>query len=299
MQWCFVYHDPTPESGGWTLPRGFAQALRQAGVQVWSCSFRDPSQVVLPSCEELQRRRISVMLVFYAGRSVSLEQELLRVRQGTELLIVNELGDEPQTRQLNAVRVQLSDLCLSPDAPSVEHWRALGGRCAWFTHWADTAVFHTDASVQRQRRIVTTAGRRRYTGLLRAVFGPWFVNRRCEGEQNTELYNSGLIAFQYARWRELTRRVFEAAACGCCVVTNRLPPQLGLEQLFVDGESIVLYANGWELLWRLVGLLRDPQRAARIGANGQAAVLQAHTHQARVHQLIALVADLAPRKGIG
>jgi hypothetical protein len=268
-------------------------------VQVWSCSFRDPSQVVLPSCEELQRRRISVMLVFYAGRSVSLEQELLRVRQGTELLIVNELGDEPQTRQLNAVRVQLSDLCLSPDAPSVEHWQALGGRCAWFTHWADTALFHTDTSVQRQQRIVTTAGRRRYTGLLRAVFGPWFVNRRCEGEQNTELYNSGLIAFQYARWRELTRRVFEAAACGCCVVTNRLPPQLGLEQLFVDGESIVLYANGWQLMLRLVGLLRDPQRAARIGANGQAAVLQAHTNQARVHQLIALVADLAPRQGIG
>jgi spore maturation protein CgeB len=125
------------------------------------------------------------------------------------------------------------------------------------------------------------------------------VNRRCEGEQNTELYNSGLIAFQYARWRELTRRVFEAAACGCCVVTNRLPPQLGLEQLFVDGESIVLYANGWQLMLRLVGLLRDPQRAARIGANGQAAVLQAHTHQARVHQLIALVADLAPRQGAG
>ena len=299
MEWCFVYHDPGPESGAWTLPRGFAQALRQAGVLVWSYSFRDPAQVVLPSCDELMRRRTTVMLVFYAGRSASLERELLRVRQGTELLIVNELGDEPQTRHLNAVRVQVSDLCLSPDAPSVEHWRALGGHCVWFTHWADTALFHPDQSVQRRRTIVTTAGRRRYSGLLRAVFGPWFVNRRCEGIQNTELYSSGLIAFQYARWGELTRRVFEAAACGCCVVTNRLPPQIGQEPLFVDGESIVLYSNGRELLRRLVGLLRDPQRAACIGARGQAVVLREHTQLARAQQLVALVADLLPPQGAG
>jgi hypothetical protein len=253
--------------------------------------------VVLPSCDELNRRQISVLLVFYAGRSEALERELLRIRQGTDLLLVNELGDEPQTRHLNAVRVQLSDLSLSPDAASVAHWQALGAHCVWFTHWADTALFHPDASVPRQRRIVTTAGRRRYTRRLQALLGPWFVNRRCTGAQNTQLYNSGLITFQYARWQEVTRRVFEAAACGSCVVTNRLPAAAGLEQLFVDGESVVLYANGWELFGRLLQLLRHPVQAARIAACGQALVLQAHTQCSRAQQLMALVQHLPIRKG--
>jgi len=295
MRWCFVYHDPEPASAAWTLPRGFAAALQAEGVELWSVPFIDPSQVALPSCEELNRRQISVLLVFYAGRSEALERELLRIRQGTDLLLVNELGDEPQTRHLNAVRVQLSDLSLSPDAASVAHWQALGAHCAWFTHWADTALFHPDPSVPRQRRIVTTAGRRRYTRRLQALLGPWFVNRRCTGAQNTQLYNSGLITFQYARWQEVTRRVFEAAACGSCVVTNRLPASAGLEQLFVDGESVVLYSNGWQLLSRLVQLLRQPQRAARIGARGQELVLQSHTQHSRAKQLISWVQNLPGR----
>ena len=297
MRWCFVYHDPEPSSAAWTLPRGFAAALQAEGVELWSVPFIDPSQVVLPSCDALNRRQISVLLVFYAGRSEALEHELLRIRQGTDLLLVNELGDEPQTRHLNAVRVQLSDLSLSPDAASVAHWQALGAHCVWFTHWADTALFHPDASVPRQRRIVTTAGRRRYAWRLQLLLGPWFVNRRCTGAQNTQLYNSGLITFQYARWQEVTRRVFEAAACGSCVVTNRLPAAAGLEQLFVDGESVVLYANGWELFGRLLHLVRHPVQAARIAACGQALVLQAHTQCSRAQQLMALVQALPIRKG--
>lgn len=292
MRWCFVYHDPEPASAAWTLPRGFAAALQAEGVELWSHPFIDPSQVVLPSCHELNRRQISVLLVFYAGRSEALERELLRIRQGTDLLLVNELGDEPQTRHLNAVRVQLSDLCLSPDAASVVHWQALGARCVWFTHWADTAVFHRQPDVPRQRRIVTTVGRRRYARLLRLVFGQAFVNQRCSGAENTALYNGGLIAFQYARWDEVTRRVFEAAACGCCVVTNRLPETAGLGQLLPDDEAIVFYDHGWDLVLRIADLMRHPQRAQSIGARAQAIVDQGHTQKARARQLVDLVADL-------
>jgi hypothetical protein len=291
-RWCFVHHDPGPESGAWTLPRGFAAALHQQGVHLWRVTFPDPARVVLPSCEEIRQRGVEVLLVFYAGRSASLEQELLRLRLGTDVLIVNELGDEPQTRALNAVRVQLSHLCLTPDAGSAAHWQALGARCAWFTHWADTALFHRQPGVQRQRRIVTTVGRRRYARLLRLVFGPAFVNRRCSGAENTELYNTGLIAFQYARWGELTRRVFEAAACGCCVVTNRLPADARLDQLFPEGQAIVVYNHAWDLLGQLWALLRHPDQAKAIGARGQAIVEQGHTQHVRAQQLLALVAEL-------
>ena len=302
MKWAALYHQPVNSSGQWSTPLGLLSALEAQGVKVWHCPFAEPSRVVLPSLRELEAQSIEALLVLYAGPGVELDRQLqlLRLdidRARLDLKIICELGDEPQTRCHNAKRVQVADLSLSPDVPSVEHWRNLGAHCVWFTHWADMAFFHADPAVVRSRRIVTTVGRRRYTGLLQAVFGPLFINRRCEGRQNTQLYNSGLIAFQYARWRELTRRVFEAAACGCCVVANRLDPSVGLEQLFVDGDSIVLYSNGWELIVRLAQLLLHPERAARIGANGQSIVLSSHTQITRAQQLITLVDQLAPSQG--
>jgi len=302
MKWAALYHQPTNSSGQWSTPLGLLVALEAEGIKVWHCPFAEPDRVVLPSLREFEEHSIEALLVLYAGPGVELDRQLLLLRlqinrAHLDLKIICELGDEPQTRCHNARRVQVADLSLSPDQPSVEHWRSLGAHCVWFTHWADTALFHSDPAVVRSRRIVTTVGRRRYTGLLHAVFGPLFVNRRCEGQQNTHLYNSGLIAFQYARWRELTRRVFEAAACGCCVVANRLDPGAGLEQLFVDGESIVLYSNCWELILRLARLLIHPERAARIGANGQSIVLRSHTQNSRARQLINLFDQLACNQG--
>jgi len=302
MKWAALYHQPANSSGQWSTPLGLLSALEAQGVKVWHCPFTEPARVVLPSLRELEEQSIEALLVLYAGPGAELDRQLLLLRlqidcARLDLKIICELGDEPQTRCHNAKRVQVADLSLSPDVPSVEHWRNLGARCVWFTHWADMALFHADPAVIRSRRIVTTVGRRRYTGLLQAVFGPLFVNRRCEGQQNTHLYNSGLIAFQYARWRELTRRVFEAAACGCCVVANRLDPNVGLELLFVDGDSIVLYSNGWELIVRVAQLLLHPERAARIGAKGQSIVLSSHTQITRAQQLITLVDQLVPSHG--
>lgn len=297
MRWCFVYHDPEPASEAWTLPRGFAAALQAEGVELWSVPFIDPSQVALPSCDELNRRQISVLLVFYAGRSEALERELLRIRQGTDLLLVNELGDEPQTRHLNAVRVQLSDLSLSPDAASVDHWQALGARCEWFTHWADTALFHPPEATAAERPVfvVTTMGRRRYHRLLRLVLRGHYQNRRCTGEENTRFYGGGQVAFQYARWGEVTRRVFEAAACGCCVLTNALPAQTRLDELLAPDEAAVYYRGTGSLLVQLWRLARQPRWREQVAAEGQRRVLAGHTQQARARALIKAVQTLPER----
>jgi len=297
MRWCFVYHDPEPASAAWTLPRGFAAALQAEGVELWNVPFLDPSQVVLPSCEELKRRQIDVMLVFYAGRSEALERELLRIRQGTDLLLVNELGDEPQTRHLNAVRVQLSHLSLSPDAASVAHWQALGAHCAWFTHWADTALFHPPqaSAAERPVFVVTTMGRRRYHRLLQLVLGGRYQNRRCTGEENTRFYGRGQVAFQYARWGEVTRRVFEAAACGCCVLTNALPAHTRLDELLPPDQAALYYCGTWSLLVQLWRLARRPRWREQVAAEGQRRVLACHTQQARARALIKAVQTLPER----
>ena len=40
------------------------------------------------------------------------------------------------------------------------------------------------------------------------------------------------ISFQYARWSEINRRIFESRACECCILTNKLPKKKMLEKLF-------------------------------------------------------------------
>jgi len=296
MRWCFVYHDPEPASAAWTLPRGFAAALQAEGVELWSVPFIDPSQVVLPSCVELDRRQIDVILVFYAGRSEALERELLRIRQGTDLLIVNELGDEPQTRHLNAVRAQLSDLCLSPDASSTIFWQSMGVKCVWFTHWADTKIFRLTNrihnSTERKNIIVTTIGNRKYSLFLRAVLQSKFINKYCVDEENTKLYNSAAIAFQYARWNEITRRIFEGAACGCCVVTNQLPEGTNFNQLLKAGKEVIVYRNYADLAFKLIYLLLKPRKSAQIGKAGYQKVLKYHTVEARAQELVSMVNKL-------
>ena len=294
MRLALVFHQPDPASNEWSTPRGLGDALAEQGVIVEAYPFSSPEEITLPSLCQLQQSGVSVLFVCYAGPAPQLDLQLLALRQQIDkqqldLKIISELGDEPQTRWCNAVRVQVSDLCLSPDAESVRHWVALGANCIWFTHWADTSIFRQHNCTPRSRFVVTTMGARRYARRLSLILGSNFSNRYCMGLANSEFYSSGMIAFQYARWGEITRRIFEAAACGCCVLTNRLPPQSRIEELFPSGQAIVYYDGFWSMLDALWRLYRDPQWRHSVALEGQRRVLESHTQNARASQFIAAI----------
>jgi len=79
-------------------------------------------------------------------------------------------------------------------------------------------------------------------------------------------------------------RLFEAAACGVPVVSDRWP---GLEELFRDGEEIVIADSPVDVLRALREIPEDERRA--IGERARARVLAEHTAARRVDQLEALV----------
>jgi len=301
MNWAALFHEPADAIDAWSTPKGLIDALHAQGETVHRFPFRAPTPEQFPDPRALLPLELDVLLVFYAGQSWALERWMAATRLAFDdanlpILVVSELGDEPQTRALNTTRVQLSDLCLTPDPDCAIHWSELGARCHWFPHWADRQLFDRIAGVQRQPLIATTMGRRRYGTLLRCLFGRRFVNRHCLDRENTILYNTALLAFQYARWGELTRRIFEAAACGCCVVTNRLDPSKRLEHLFVDRESIVLYRHRFDLVLKMAYYLWiAPQKALAIGEQAQKIVLGLHTAEARASTLIQLVQDCADK----
>jgi spore maturation protein CgeB len=84
-------------------------------------------------------------------------------------------------------------------------------------------------------------------------------------------------------------RLFEAAACGIPVVSDRWP---GLDELFRDGEEIVIADSAAGVLRALREIPEGDRRA--IGERARAKVLREHTAARRVDQLEALVAS--PRR---
>jgi GT2 family glycosyltransferase len=95
-------------------------------------------------------------------------------------------------------------------------------------------------------------------------------------------------------WDEMRRygivanRVFDALACGACVLSDDVP---GMRELLDD--AVVTFTDADDLAVRARALLDDPEERAARAARGRAAVLAAHTWQHRAATLVAEVARLA------
>ncbi len=83
-------------------------------------------------------------------------------------------------------------------------------------------------------------------------------------------------------------RLFEAAACGTPIISDRWQ---GLDVLFPDGEAILI-ADDCDQVIRTLTTMPDDQRRA-IGAEARRRVLAAHTESARAAELVQAIEDFA------
>ena len=293
--WLFVYEDKN-NSKNWSTPSGFGKALKEINTKIIEYTFSNPKNVNLPNKKFIEEKNILVLLVFFAGKSLSLENELVRIKKETNVLIINELGDEPQTLVKNDVRAEISDLILTPDHRCNLYWKNQGYNSVWFNHWADTNIFYEIPNLTKNKFLISTMGRRKYNLFLKFFLGNQFTNMRCTPEKNAAFYSSGKIVFQYARWDEITRRIFEAAACNCCVLTNKLPSHTMIETLFVHNVSIIYYEGPFSLLKQLVRLKLKPNLARQIAKNARNLVLKNHTQLKRAETLVEIVNDILIKK---
>ena len=158
-------------------PKGFGEALRSQNINLIEYTFNDSSQVILPKKEFFENNNIGVVLIFFAGKSFSLEEELKRIKSENNLFIVNELGDEPQTLIHNKERVCLSNLTLSPDHRSSLYWQNQGYNCKWFTHWADTNIFYPIKKDFKEKFLITMGKENMI--FFKVFLGKSYKNLRC------------------------------------------------------------------------------------------------------------------------
>tara|TARA_A100001388_G_C28698399_1_gene464877 strand:+ start:83 stop:997 length:915 start_codon:yes stop_codon:yes gene_type:complete len=286
--WYFTYHhNPKNE---WSTPKGFAEELEKQNINLIRNEVSNPKNMELPSANQIEKENIKVVLVFYAGYNEKLNDNLINFKKNhPKVILINELGDEPQTRNLNYVRAAISDISLTPDYECYKYWKDKGFNCYWFNHWADSKLFYRKNKGKRKYFIGTSMGNRKYSFILKLLLGRFFINRRLNDLENTDFYNNSEISFQYARWSEITRRIFESGACGCCIITNKIPKGKMLEKIFTHNESIILYTNIFSLIKQLFLILKDKKKIKRISENSYYIIKRNHTVDKRVDTLIKLV----------
>ncbi len=106
---------------------------------------------------------------------------------------------------------------------------------------------------------------------------------RCWPEVMARIYAQSRIVVNACHHNDVNMRVFEALASGALLITD---PAEGLEDLFVDGEHLVIYRDDAELPELIAKYLRDDAARERIARAGRDLALARHTYTHRVDAVL-------------
>ena len=201
---------------------------------------------------------------------------------------IQESGDDPQNFERNFPKSNRFHLTITPAASSAEEYKTRKINSIWIPHWADTSVQYP-INVETNYVAVTTRGIGGSEFLDHLThWGDGVIgNKNGMGpEEHTKFLNSGLMVLQNSRWGELTRRIFEGMACGKMVITDRLPKEAKLNELFIEGEDIILYDNMFDCIEKINYYNEHTEERERIAYNGMQKVLNNNTQVQVVDKLI-------------
>jgi len=201
---------------------------------------------------------------------------------------IQESGDDPQNFERNYPKANRFHYTITPDKQSAQEYRNRGINAEWVPHWADTAV---QFPMNLEPKYVAVSSRGRGGSEFLDYLTNWaegeIGNRNGMGpKEHTEFLNSGLMVIQNSRWKEITRRIFEGMACGKMVLTDNLPSETGLRDMFIDGEDIVYYDDMFDCIEKINYYNENEEEREKIAYNGMAKVIANHTQIQRVDKLI-------------
>ena len=201
---------------------------------------------------------------------------------------IQESGDDPQNFERNYPKANRFHYTITPDKQSAQEYRNRGINAEWINHFADTKV-QFPMNLEPKYVAVTTRGlgNSQFLDYLTNWAEGAVGNRNGLGpKEHTEFLNTGLIVIQNSRWKEITRRIFEGMACGKMILTDRLPDETGLSEMFVEGEDIVYYDEMFDCIEKMNYYNENEEERERIAHNGMMKVLHNYTQIQVVDKLI-------------
>ena len=201
---------------------------------------------------------------------------------------IQESGDDPQNFERNSPKADRFHFTITPDKQCAEAYKKMGINAEWINHFADTAV-QFPMNLEPKHVAVTSRGIGNsafldyITLLAEGVVGN---KNGMNAEEHTQFLNSGLMVIQNSRWKEVTRRIFEAMACGKLVLTDRLAEETGLSEMFIEGEDVVYYDEMFDCIEKMNYYNENEEERERIAHNGMMKVLHNYTQIQVVDKLI-------------
>lgn len=304
---------PAWEGEGWSSPIGFHREMMSRGWDVRHFNTYHNDGELMPgknvraySAECINNLNFAIKNHGYRPDAVMVfdygvfDAPQLDKRFFPGIPFVLEAGDCPQAFRMHMQKAHKFDLILSPDHPSTDMFNKLGLNAKFWTHCADTEIFYPRPEIDEVFDCVTTCGSRgrtddgSVTDVIQRELGERFNNERYFfGNQHAERLNMGKIVFQHSQFGEITRRAFEGMACGKMVLTDRLPEETLLQELFIDGEDIVYYDDAQDAIDKIKYYAENTQERQRIARNGLAKVLDHHSCHVRVNDLEQYITELS------
>jgi glycosyltransferase involved in cell wall biosynthesis len=282
MKITFIYDYKNGET--WSTPLALLNEFKERGweTEIVPITANDDSQLQLWIQQDIPT---DIVLFMDWGR---IDSKWLDKNLKPNTFWIQESGDDPQNFERNYPKANRFHYTITPDKQSAIEYRNRGINAEWVNHFADTIV-QFPMNLEPKYVGVTTRG------LGNSEFLDYLTNwaegaignqNGMDAKEHTEFLNSGLMVIQNSRWGEITRRLFEGMACGKMVLTDRLDTIRGLEEIFIDGEDIVLYNDMFDCIEKMNYYNENEEERERIAHNGMMKVLHNYTQIQVVDKLI-------------
>tara|TARA_R110000824_G_scaffold231335_2_gene419152 strand:+ start:31185 stop:32096 length:912 start_codon:yes stop_codon:yes gene_type:complete len=296
MKIAFFYDFDPKQKEEWHIGYGMRIELQRRGYETkaYALPSHDKSYGFRESIEDMKSGKFvpDVAFLSNAGPLTNADSYWHKENFGM-CLMVQECGDEPQTYQSHMVLTNQSDLVFTPDLRCHFAYQNRGIKSVWVTHWADTLVYYPD-DTEKTKECSTTTGSRGngLTEWLEENLGDKFLNIRgpegsyISGKENGDLFRESKMVFQFANNGEITRRIFEGAACGAMVITSKIDASTGIYDIFEEGIDIIYYNSPNECLEKIEYYLEHDQEREKIAYSAHQKVMASHTLRNRMDTML-------------
>ncbi len=290
MRIAFIFaHRP---SDVWSTPLSIVNQFKKIGWDTKIYSLFDYADNYVDSnIQELINSDYNPDIVMYMdwGRfdSVFLDKKCL-----PDSYWIMESGDDPQNFDRNSIKAHKFDLVLTPAYDSYLKYTDMGINVEWWTHFADTNIHKPSLKhdgIKQPVRSTRGYGGSQLMDYLTALLPDKFLNKNGLNGLDYGLFlSSAKITLQHSRHKEVTRRLFEAAACNSMILTDRLPDYTNINRIFTEGQDIVYYDSIPECISKINYYLSEEGRKEResITLSAYWNVITEHTQIQRVDTII-------------
>lgn len=209
-------------------------------------------------------------------------------------LLVYEAGDEPQSLYSHARKAYASDLVLTPDYRCFSIYsEAFKKHSLWWPQFAIDEHYSVEYDNFDNVCITTCGDRGETTSYMSKHLGNKFINNRVPEHDHAKFLSSGVVVFQESKNKEITRRIFEGASLGRCVLADRPAESTRYFDLLTENDEIIWYDSKEDAVEKVKKLLQNNDLAIEIGKRAKSSTRKKHMCSSRVESLIEKIKEIS------